>query len=248
MDQQEPIQTEYDEIDLMDYIKVLIKRKWLILVIFFVAAIAAGIFSFLMPKVYRIDTSLEIGKIADGKIENPSQVIEKIKGDVYGILTREKLGISEEKYPKIKVENPKDTGLIKMEIESANPELAKNILTEINELILKEHQEQFDKKKAKIEESIKEIQAELSLVEKQKIYADESIAQLQITLSNLKSEMSAAEPTKILKNPTISAEPIKPRPLLNIVIAAVLGLFVGVFWAFFQEWWQKSKPNLDKKT
>jgi len=248
MDQEEKIQTEYDEIDLMDYVKVMLKRKWLILAVFLGAAIAAGIFSFLMPKVYKIGTSLEVGQIAGAVVENPGQVVEKIKDDVYGIFVRGKLGIPEEKYPKIKVENPKDTYLIKMEIESEKPELAKNILTEINELILKEHQEQFDKKKAKIEENIKEIQAELSLVEKQKIYADEGIAQLQITLSNLKSEMSAAEPTKILKNPTISAEPIKPRPLLNIVIAAVLGLFVGVFLAFFQEWWQKSKPNLDKKT
>jgi uncharacterized protein involved in exopolysaccharide biosynthesis len=155
------------------------------------------------------------------------------------------LGIPEDKYPKIKVENPQNTNLIKMEIESANPELAKNILSEINEIILKEHQEQFDKKKAEIEENIKEIQTELSLLKKQKIYGykDEGIVQLQITLLNLKAEMNTIKPTRVIKSPNVSYEPIKPRPALNIVIAAVFGLFIGIFLAFLKEWW-KVKQHL----
>jgi len=36
-------------------------------------------------------------------------------------------------------------------------------------------------------------------------------------------------------------EPIKPNKKLNILIAGVLGLFVGVFVAFFLEFWQKGK-------
>jgi len=39
---EEPIQTE-EEINLMDYVKVLLKRKRLILGLFFGAAIAAGV-------------------------------------------------------------------------------------------------------------------------------------------------------------------------------------------------------------
>lgn len=35
--------------------------------------------------------------------------------------------------------------------------------------------------------------------------------------------------------------PIKPNKKLNIVIAGVLGLFVGIFVAFFLEFWQKGK-------
>ena len=36
-------------------------------------------------------------------------------------------------------------------------------------------------------------------------------------------------------------EPIKPNKKLNILIAGVLGLFVGIFVAFFLEFWQKGK-------
>ena len=36
-------------------------------------------------------------------------------------------------------------------------------------------------------------------------------------------------------------EPIKPNKKLNILVAGVLGLFVGIFVAFFLEFWQKGK-------
>jgi uncharacterized protein involved in exopolysaccharide biosynthesis len=246
MDQEEKIQTEYEEIDLMDYVKVLFERKWLILVVFFGAAIVAGIFSFISPRVYQVNTVLEIGKIDSELLEQPAQLIEKIKGDVYKSFIQGKLNVSEEKYPQIKAENPKDTNLIKIEIESERPELAKNILTEINNLILKEHQEQFEKRKSKIEENIKEIQSELTLLEKQKVYSDEGISQLQITILNLKEKINNAEPTKVINPPTISPNPIRPKPVLNIVIAGILGIFIGVFLAFFQEWWEKNKLKLKR--
>ena len=327
---EEPIQTEYDEIDLMDYVKVLLKRKWLILAIFLSAAIVAEVFSFLMPKVYKIDTVLEVGQAAGVPIKDPGQVVEKIKGDVYGIFAREKLGIPEEKYPKIKTENPKDTRLISLAIESAEPQQAKNILEEINNLILAEHQEKIKTKKELIEQDIKTTEEKIKLVEsdiektKNKTQPiDEDIKRIENKINNAEEEKSNLEakvealekilvyeqtpgtqfalfdtkeklankkqeiedlyltinllrrskedldvqvnslktnieslnaqinslrasldeikPTQVVKSPTVSASPIKPRPLLNIVIAAILGLFIGVFLAFFQEWWEKSK-------
>ena len=242
-----------EEIDLMDYVKVIIKRKGLILTLFLAAVIVAGVFSFISPKVYKVDTSLEVGRIEtatetipEQMVESPTQLVEKIKGDVYGIFVREKLGIPKEKYPKIKAENPKDTSLIKIEIESERPELAKNILTEINNLILKEHQEQFEKRKSKIEESIKEIQNKLALLEKEKSSSGEGISQLQIALLNLKEKLDNMESTKIINPPTISPNPIRPKPVLNIVIAGILGIFIGTFLAFFQEWWEKNKLKLKR--
>lgn len=274
MDQQESIQGDYDEIDLMDYLKVMIKRKWLILIIFILSAIAAGIFSYLSPKIYKIDTSLEVGKVAEKIVEAPSQVVEKIKGDVYGGLIREKLKISEEEYPKIKAENPKDTNLIKIEIESAKPDLAKDILGKINNSILAEHQEKIKIKKELLEKDIerikikvaseeeekKNLEAKVEALEKVLPYQEtpgsqfalfdtkeklenkkQEIENLYLKINSLEGSLEDIRPTKIIKSPTVSEEPIKPKPLLNIVIAAVLGLFVGIFLAFFKEWWEKAK-------
>ena len=287
---EEPIQTEYDEIDLMDYVKVLLKRKWLILAVFLGAAMAAGVFSYLMPKVYKIDTALEIGQAAGVPIEDPGQVVKKIKGDVYGIFVRGKLGIPEEKYPKIKTENPKDTRLISLAIESAEPQQAKNILEEINNLILAEQQEKIKVKKGLLENNIEvakkdieRIKAKIGFLEEERKNLEAKIEALQKILpyqqdpgtqfalfdtkekleqkkqeienryleinslenqiNSLQGQIEDIRPTQVIKSPTVSASPIKPRPLLNIVIAAILGLFIGVFLAFFQEWWEKSLPS-----
>jgi len=284
MDQEEKIQPEYEEIDLMDYVKVLLKRKWTIFGIFLGAAIVAGVFSFLSPKIYKIDTSLEVGRIGEPTvtmseqlIESPAQLAEKIKGDVYGIFVREKLGIPEEKYPKIKTENPKETRLISLAIESTEPQKAKNILEEINNLILAEHQEKIKAKKELLEKDIerlknkttsleeekKNLEAKVSALQKVLPYEEtpgtqfalfdtkeklekkkQEIENLYLEINNLQRSLEDIQPTKIVKSPTVSEGPVKPRPLLNIVIAAVLGLFIGVFLSFFQEWWEKNKIKI----
>ena len=330
MNQEEKFQTEYEEIDLMDYIKVFLKRKWLILAVFLGAAIVAGIYSFTLPKIYKIDTSLEVGQVAGALVEAPAQVVEKIKGDVYGIFVREKLQIPEEKYPKIKVENPKETNLITLAIESAKPPESKNILEEVNNLILAEHQEKIKTKidlinqdikttegKIKLVESdiektknkIKPIDSDIERIENKIVFAQEeknnleakidalqkvlpyqqdpgtqfalfdtkeklankkqeienlyltinslrrskedlevqinslktNIESLNAQINALKASLEEIKPTQVIKSPTVSEKPIKPNKKLNIVIAAVLGLFAGVFLAFFQEWWEKSK-------
>ena len=326
-----------DEIDLMDYVKVIIKRRWLILTMFLGAAIIAGIFSFSLPKIYRIDTSLEIGKVGGGKeteaIETIEQVIGKIKGDIYGVFVREKLEISGEGYPKIKTENPKDTKLIAMVIEFAEPEKAKNILEEINQLILAEHQGIIKAKKELINQNIITVESKIKLIEndiestenkikpiendvrrvenkigytkeekknlENKIVALEktliyeqtpgtqfalfdakeklanknneienlyltinslkrmkedleveinslktSIENLSAQINSLRVSLDNIKLTKVIKVPMISENPVKPNKKLNIVIAGILGLFVGMFWAFFAEWWEKSKSKI----
>lgn len=330
MNQEEKPQLENEEIDLMDYVKVLLKRRWLILAVLGGTVIVAGILSFLLPKIYKIDNSLEVGSISREAIESPEQLKAKIESGVYGILVRQKLNISEREYPKKKVENPKGTNLIKIEIQSKKSQMAKDILEEIDNLILKEHQEIINQKIILINQDIKNVEEQISLtesdiektqnkiaptnedikrIENKIIYAEEEkenleakvdalqkilpyqqdpgtqfalfdtkeklankkqeiedlylkinslrktkedlemqINSLKATIDDLRSEINSLKasldeikPTEIIKKPTISEEPISPRPILNIVIAAVLGLFMGIFLAFGREWWEKSK-------
>jgi len=46
---------------------------------------------------------------------------------------------------------------------------------------------------------------------------------------------------EIINYPSINDKPIKPNKKLNIAIAGVLGLFMGIFIAFFAEFWQSGK-------
>jgi len=226
MNREEKIQTEYEEIDLMDYVKVMLKRKWLILAIFLAVTIAAGVFSFLAPKVYKIDTSLEIGWIG-WVIESPEQVVEKINNGIYG------------KFPGIKANNPAYTNLIEIETISKDPQKTKKILEDINESILAEHNNRLNFQKNLLEEKIKRLQEKIDFLIQ--IPKEQETAALQLEINNLQGQIENLWPTEVIKEPTISEKPVKPKPLLNIIIAAVLGIFIGVFLAFGKEWWEKSK-------
>jgi len=232
--------TNDDEINLIDYIKVVIKRKWLILGITLTAVLIAGIASMASPKNYEVSTTLQIGNTTD-ILESTAQVAEKIKSNAYKNLLEEKLNI--ENLPEIKTETPQNTNFVSIIIETDNPEQAKQILDEINSLVLLEHQEIFNKRESQIKENIKEIQDELTLLETKKEYS-EGIAELRIKLSDLKATLNVFQPTKVIKAPIVPKNPSGSNLILNIVIAIVLGLFIGVLVAFIKEWWENAKKEL----
>lgn len=225
---QEEEQFEYeDEIDLMDYMKVIIKRKRLIFGVFLAMVIIAAIFSFTSPKVYKIDTTLEIGKIGGQIVEEPSQVMEKIDDGIYGW------------FPGMKVSNPANTNLIKIEAISKDPQETKEILANINESILADHNAKINSQKNLLEKEIETLQEKIDFL----ISKDQETAILQLEINNLQRQKEALQSTKVIREPTISEKPIRPKLLLNVVVAAILGIFIGIFWAFFKEWWEKNKER-----
>lgn len=316
MNQEERIQAEYEEINLMDYIKVLLKRKWLILAIFFGTAIAAGVFSFITPKVYKISTSLQINQIetiTGSKIPlvigGPTQILGKINGDVYGVLIRNDLKMPESQYPKIKVDNPEETNLINVEISSSKIELAKSVLEKINVLIINENQAEIKAEKELINKNIEllkqnietskketerinakigflkeeksNLEAKVGALQKTLLYQqdpgtqfalfntkeelenkkqeiedtylqinsiEEKINSIQNEISSLLIQIDQIKPAEVIKSPIVSEDPVSPKLLLNVTIAAIFGLFLGVFLALLKEWWDKNKLALTKKS
>ncbi|MFA7294740.1 MAG: Wzz/FepE/Etk N-terminal domain-containing protein, partial [Candidatus Omnitrophota bacterium] len=59
-----------DEIDIREYINVIIKRKKLILAIFLVSVFTAAIVSLIMPKVYEIASIVQLGSVNEPLIKN----------------------------------------------------------------------------------------------------------------------------------------------------------------------------------
>ncbi len=234
---------EYDEIDLMDYVIVLIKRKYTIIFITLIAVIVATIVSFTLSSVYKIDTVLEIGQV-ESLLEKPDEIKHKVEGGIYALLIRNKLEIAEQDYPEIKVEHLEGSNFIDIIIESKDPELAQEILKQKNQLILKEHSLEFKKEIEKITQEVQDLQAEVNFLKDHKVYADQGIASLQIRLLQKRQVLESAKETEIIKNPTVYYQPIKPNKKLNIVIAGMLGLFLGIFCAFFREWWRENKKRI----
>jgi len=331
------LEKEDGQINLIDYLRVVIRRKWLIFTVFLLAIIGASLFSFLKPKVYKTETVLEIGTVGGSIIENPSQIIGRVNENIYSAVVEKKLGIKEWQYPKIKISNPNGTNLIVMEIQSSNPPPMKSILEEINNSIILDHEGKIKLQRDLIESNIKTDEKKLKLVEddiqstenkigpmdqdiiridnktklleaEKKVLEDkekaleeagpyqemdqqlngslfalldireklnntkQEIENLYLTINSLKQskqdinirintlrkdveELNAQidslkmslrniKSTSVVKAPVTDDTPIGPHLLFNLLMAAILGLFLGTFLAFIKEWWVRNKVRL----
>jgi succinoglycan biosynthesis transport protein ExoP len=143
-----------DEINLMDYIQVIRKRKWLIILGTLVCMCAAGVISFLMPKVYEAKTYLmvtspkyqvEFATKEGPKISTP--LFENISAETFSkIILNEhtaktvlsKLGLDNPAHEytirkilsQIKVEYPRNTNLILLKVQDISKERAAQIANE----------------------------------------------------------------------------------------------------------------------
>ncbi len=59
-------------------------------------------------------------------------------------------------------------------------------------------------------------------------------------LERLKITKNLISNVRMIQKPNISSNPVAPKKKLNIAVAGILGLFLGIFLAFFQEYWESS--------
>ena len=252
---------EEKEINLMDYIKTIIKRRRMILMITAATTLLVFLVSFFSPKIYEISTIIEIGRYGQTTpIESPAQVKNKIENGIYGI-------------DNLKAENLTGTNLVIVKMKSSDIGGGEKNLEKTINLILDEHQKMAEIQKNimnqdmqrlnnKIDSLGKEkliIEEKLNSLEKLGVYQQSSTFQLSYLdeenkLENKKSEIENTysqilalqksvefiQPTKVVKSSSASG-PIGPKILFNTLIALVLGLFVGLVTAFCREWWQNNK-------
>jgi len=126
------------EIELIDYLNVLWKRKWLIIIPTFLLVVAVGIYSFLLPKQWEIDaiivpskflTQTEQGTFAEVVVVDPKQIVSQINQATYNILIATELNLDIREFPKLKAENIRDTKLVRVTIKEEDVEKAKRILS-----------------------------------------------------------------------------------------------------------------------
>ncbi len=249
------------EINLMDYIKTII-RKWRMISII-TLGITAIVFlvSFLSPRIYELSTMIEIGGYGQTTLlESPAQVKNKIEGGIYGI-------------DNLKAENLTGTNLVIIKMKSSDIGGGEKNLEKTINLILDEHQKMAGIQKNIANQEIQRLNNKIDSLEKKKLIIEEKLNSLekldiyqqsstfQISyldekngLENKKSEIENIysqilalqksvefiQPTKAVKSPSASG-PIGPRVLFNTLIALILGLFIGLITAFCTEWWAKNR-------
>jgi len=266
-----------EEIDLREYINVLLKRKGIIILIFLIAVITAAIVSyFALPPVYQSSTVFSIAKIDGLAVINITESLEIIKSNVVLDEVINRMGLEEtakQLSSQITTESLKGTNFIKISVVADSSESAKNLVENIVQVFIEQNQDEYQEKVKLVEDRLKTLEEQIAEFEKniqeiekakKKIVASEELSegerQLQTslllsssvterelynTLSDqvniLKASLKNCEDFKVINYAQLPAAPIKPNKKLNILIAGVLGLFVGIFVAFFLEFWQKGK-------
>jgi len=126
-----------DEFALMDYLSIIWKRKWLIVIPTLFLVIAVGIISFLLPPKWEIDALIQPSKFLvqteGGRFEeivfvNPKQMVGQINEATYNNLIATELNLDIREFPKLKAENLRDTNLVRVSTKEKDAEKAKLIL------------------------------------------------------------------------------------------------------------------------
>ncbi|KKK47844.1 hypothetical protein LCGC14_3151080, partial [marine sediment metagenome] len=115
---------EYEnERELMDYLNVIWKRKWLIIIPTFVLVVAVGVYSFFLPREWEVDaiiqpskymTQTEDGVYSEITIVDPTQIAAQINEESYNNLIAAELNLDIREFPKLKAENLRDTNMLRI--------------------------------------------------------------------------------------------------------------------------------------
>jgi len=279
-----------EEIDLREYINVLLKRKGIIILIFLIAVITAALVSyFALSPVYQSSVVFSIALVDN---RPPTTIIAQVENNVPVIKIHEALEVinsnlildevakrsslnisSDQLRTRVEVENLKNTNFIKVSVGADSPEKAKELAENIVKVFIEKNQNKYTEKIKLIEKRIKILEREIAEFEKsiqeidtamKKITASRNLSEseryfqtsvllnsssnernlynnLIYQINTLQERLNNCQDFGIISYAQLPIEPIKPNKKLNILIAGVLGLFVGIFVAFFLEFWQKGK-------
>ncbi len=129
-----------EEINLMDYLNVIWKRKWLIIIPTFLLMVFIGVISFLLPPQWEVDAIIvpskfliqdESGRFEEVLIVEPRQIAGQINQKSYDYLIAAELSIAIEKFPELKAENIRDTKLVQVSLKENDVEKGKRILNSL---------------------------------------------------------------------------------------------------------------------
>lgn len=289
-----------EEIDLIDYIKVIIKRWKLILAIFLVAIFVSTGVSFILPKTYQTQAVVKIGKVEGAVLENIIETIEILK----------------ENYPGVTLSNPSGTNLLRIKAQGETSQQTLNKANDTIDFLLTQYQEIYEKAKLLLEEEIINIQKDVTNIEQKLEGVETKIKEVDLDIQKQEAEIkgieekikkeeatenqaralviqgyllrftaeknrkesfenkketlaaekqqliederkledelktkqpleeSNFEPSRVEISPVLPQNPIKPNIKLNLLVAAVLGIFIGVLVAFGKEWWEKETNHI----
>lgn len=156
-----------DEIDIREYINVIIKRKKLILAIFLVSVFTAAIASLMMPKIYEVTSTVQLGSVNEPLIKSEeAKAIMLNQNLLLTIINELNLKIGVEGIQKaIKISDVTGTNLLKIKIIYPGIDTAIKINDAIVNPLIVQGQGLYQERLAIINERLKELDLEIKNAE-----------------------------------------------------------------------------------
>lgn len=199
-----------DEIDLRDYINVIIKRKWSILSIFAVAVIASIVISLFLPLTFQASNLIEVGKIKGSSLQSYADIKSVFKREsiLKGIKTnlQQPLDLPEttsvESIAGIfdikESEGDEKSGFIEIRGRANTPEKAVIVVNTITDTLLTYHQNMFT-------QAEKRFNTEVENIVKNKEKTEKDIENTKINITRLDQDIKDYE-QEISKRDNVQSE------------------------------------------
>ena len=253
-----------DEINLYDLWKVIAKRKKLIIGLFIVIIVSTAIGSFLMPDIYRGETVLIIIKSDVITAKELTGLIGRIDREKQlSMVPKSYPNVTDIKFNTIKDSNKdsnkdsKDKIVVTIDAKKIddipkalleviaylnNINVIKSAVSRNKEILLSQSAELSDIIKSSpdlLSTSNKLFKAgKLSTMGFNPIEINKKIVETKIELLAVEQQLSRLNKggIEIAAQPYISNHPVSPKRLLNVVVAGISSLLLGIFLAFFIEY------------
>jgi len=159
-----------EEIDLREYINVLLKRKGIIILIFLIAVITAALVSyFALSPVYQASTVFSVAKIDSRAVINITEALEIMKSNVVLDEVIDRMGsekTAKQLSSQITTESIKGTNFIKLSVAADLPEKAKSLVENIVGVFVEQNQSEYREKVKLVEDRLKIIEEQIAEFEK----------------------------------------------------------------------------------
>lgn len=129
--------TNAKEVELIELLDVVYKRRWLILIPTVILVAAAALVSFFLPRIWEVDAILVPskflmqtagGQYAEVLVTDPKQITGQINEESYNAAIAAELKMDIRTFPGIRAENIGDTKLIRVSVRGENVETGRAIL------------------------------------------------------------------------------------------------------------------------
>ena len=187
-----------DEIELMDYLNVIWKKKWLIILPTLFCVIIVGIISFRLPHIWEVDAIIqpskffiqtEAGTFSEVVVVSPKQIAGQINQQSYSPLIAAELNLDIRTFPTLKAENLRDTNLVRVSVREKDTEKAKLILSSL-----------FNHLKTDMD---RKIDVEIKGIDTRIETQENSIKQNELTIKDKLNEIKLKEIEKNMKSQEI---------------------------------------------